>query len=177
MSHDAFEQEQRFREAWEAVGIARSNPYSLFTFGESELPYFIVLGTGPDRGPVSIAQGEVRITRPKIITPYNAEPEFRNFFEDAEGEQLARFLLARTAAFSHLQFFNESGPQREIDATMNQAVDMLRRKLDAEEEDRVAILTAPPHLAGVAILRYAAEKVWESAPGNLQELRERGLLP
>jgi hypothetical protein len=26
-------------------------------------------------------------------------------------------------------------------------------------------------------LRYAAERVWNSAPDNIQELRERGFLP
>ena len=36
------EDESRFREIWEAVQIARPVSYSLFTFGESELPYFLV---------------------------------------------------------------------------------------------------------------------------------------
>jgi hypothetical protein len=31
-------------------------------------------------------------------------------------------------------------------------------------------------MGGIAIMRYAAERVWESAPGNIQELRERGFL-
>ncbi|MEZ6113719.1 MAG: hypothetical protein R3C99_22310 [Pirellulaceae bacterium] len=53
----------------------------------------------------------------------------------------------------------------------------LNRQLDAEEEDRVAILTAPHGLAGIALMRYAAERVRESAPDNIQELRERGFLP
>ena len=52
----------------------------------------------------------------------------------------------------------------------------LNRKLDAREEDQVAILSAPKELAGVAVLKYAAERVWASAPDNVQELRERGFL-
>ena len=54
---------------------------------------------------------------------------------------------------------------------------VLHRRLDDEEEDRVAILTAPQNLAGIAVLRYAAERVLKSAPDNIQELRERGFLP
>ena len=57
------------------------------------------------------------------------------------------------------------------------AATRINRKLDEEEEDRVAILTAPPGLGGVAVLRYCLERVAQSAPDNLAELRERGLLP
>ena len=38
----------------------------------------------------------------------------------------------------------------------------------------MAIHTAP---AGVAVLRYTAEPIMQSAPDNLNELRERGFLP
>jgi len=85
--------------------------------------------------------------------------------------------MARTAAFSHLQFSNETGPARIASDSMEEAIDRLSRQLDDEEEDRVAILAAPPQLAGLAILKYAADRVWQSAPENLQELRERGFLP
>jgi hypothetical protein len=41
----------------------------------------------------------------------------------------------------------------------------------------VAILSAPHRLGKFAVLRYTAERIMESAPGNIQELRERGFLP
>ena len=73
---DGFGSERRFRAAWEAVEIARPVHYSLFTFGASDLPYFLVLsGLGPDKT-VSITKGEVKITRPLIITPENARDTF-----------------------------------------------------------------------------------------------------
>ena len=61
--------------------------------------------------------------------------------------------------------------------TIEEAVDRLNRRLDDEEEDRVAILTAPAGLSGVALLKYASERIIESAPDNLNDLRERGFLP
>ncbi len=178
MNFDGFEQERRFRQAWEAVSIRRSVHYSLFTFGESELPYFLVLSPDQPGTPVSLTKGEVRITRPTIITPDNMHPEFRNFFfENRDNEEFAQFLLARSAGFSHLKFDNTSGPARIVSDSIEEVVSKLNRQLDDEEEDRVAILTAPKPLAGVALLRYAAERVWSSAPDNIQELRERGFLP
>jgi hypothetical protein len=178
MSYGGYEQERRFRQAWDAVSIRRQVHYSLFTFGESELPYFLILSADKPGTPISLTQGEVRITRPTIITPDNMHPEFRNFFEEhGENESLAQFMLARTAGFSHLRLDNTSGPARIVSDSIEEVVAKLNRQLDDEEEDRVAILAAPKPLAGIALMRYAAERVWSSAPDNIQELRERGFLP
>jgi hypothetical protein len=174
---DDFESEQRFRAAMEAVEIVRSVHYSLFTFGHSDLPYFLVLSGLNEDKTVSVTKGEVKITRPMIITPDNARPELRDFFEDDNDLGLAQFIMARSASFSHLKLQNQSGPRRIVSDSVEEVVTKLNRQLDDEEEDRVAILTAPAPLAGFAILRYAAERVMKSAPDNIQELRERGFLP
>lgn len=171
------EVQRRFRAAWNAVCIERPVAYTLFTFGESELPYYLVCGAARRGETVTITRGEVKVTRPSIITPGSAGPEFENFFEDREEEGFFEFLLARSAAFSHLKLANHFGLARIVSDSVEEAVARLNRQLDAQEEDRVAILSAPPQLAGVAVLRYAAERVWDSAPGNIQELRERGFLP
>jgi hypothetical protein len=177
MNFSEYEHQKRFREAWEAVRIARPVHYSLFTFGESELPYYLVCEVHKPNETVTITRGDVRVTRPLIITPENVRPEFRNFFEQGEEGLVADFMMARTAAFSHLKFENEHGPARIVTDSVDEAVSRLNRQLDGEDEDRVAILCAPANLAGFAIFRYAAERVMKSAPDNIQELRERGLLP
>lgn len=166
-----------FRRAWDEVQIARSVPYSLFTFGESQLPYFLVVGAKLSGGTVSVAQGEVRIARPLIITPDNAAPELQDFFESADESDAVRFVLARSAAFSNLKLTNRAGQAKIVTDSVEEAVTRLNRQLDSEEEDRVAILTAPPGMGAFAVLRYAAERVMQSTPENLQELRERGFLP
>lgn len=169
--------EDRLRAAWGAVNVARPVHYSLFTFGESDLPYFLVEDSSRPREPVQVTRGEVKITRPVIITPDTVRPEFRGFFEDPEFDGIVNFLLARSAAFSHLKFENQHGAAQIVSDSVEEVVSRLNRQLDGEEEDRVAILTAPHGLGGVAVLRYAAERVWRSAPDNIQELRERGFLP
>ncbi|MEX0716108.1 MAG: hypothetical protein WD066_05960 [Planctomycetaceae bacterium] len=178
MNFDPFDHERRFREMWEAVRIERPVRYSLFTFGESVLPYYLVLGVPRGRDAVSVTRGEVRITRPRIITPGHDHPEFHNFFENDEDEDgIIQFLLARTAAFSNLQFDNASGPAQVVSDNVEEAVAKLNRRLDDEDEDHTAILSAPPPLGKIAILRYATERVVASGPDNVQELRERGFLP
>ena len=172
-----FDRGRHFQELWESVRIERRVDFSLFTFGESDLPYFLVCGATEKGATVSITRGEVKVTRPSIITPDNARAEFRNFFENNEDEGIVDFLLARSAAFSHLKFDNRSGPARIVSDSIEEAVDRLNRQLDGEDEEHVAILSAPPEMAGIAVLRYASERVWASAPDNVQELRERGFLP
>ncbi len=177
MLFEDFEEERQFREAWESVQIARSIPYTLFTFGETVLPYYLVLERERGNRLVAIRKGEIRITRPLIITPESAPPELQNFFESAEDEQVVEFLLKRTAAFNNLKLLNQCGPEQIVTDSVQEAVEKLSRQLDEQDEDRVAILTAPERWAGVALIKYAAERVWASAPGNIQELRERGFLP
>lgn len=174
---DEFENERRFRDAWDAIRIEREVAYSLFTFGDSDLPYFLVTQSASPGDPVSIRQGEVTVKRPAIITPDSARPEFQDFFDNPEDYGYIEFLLSRTAAFSNLKLSNRSGPEKIVTDTVDEAVARLNRQLDAQEEDRTAILSAPISLAGMAVLRYASERVFSSAPDNIQELRDRGFLP
>lgn len=168
--------EQHFRKIWNAVRIERSMPYSLFTFGQTELPYYLVVGAENAGEPVGLTRGEVSITRPAILTPDNVQPEFRGFFEQDEGN-MVDFLLARGMSFPHLKFSNRSGTPDLVSDSVEEIVARLKKRLDNDEEDRVAILTAPHGFGGLALIKYAIEKAVESAPGNIQELRERGLLP
>ena len=177
MDSNQFEREQRFREAWEAVRIERPVHYGLFTFGETDLPYFLVCDAEKPGALVAVTRGEVRVKRPTIITPGNARPEFHNFFEDPQDEGMVQFLLAREAMFSHLKFDNHSGPTDFVTDSIEESVAKLNRKLDAQDEDRVAILSSPRKLGGVAVLKYATDRVMSSARDNVQELRERGFLP
>jgi hypothetical protein len=168
----------RFQRAWDAVRILRDVPQSLFTFGDSELPYFLVCDGQDNRdGLVSVTRGEVKVTRPLIITPDSGPPEFREFFDNAEDSAAARFLLARSAAFTNLRFTNQQGEARVVTDNVEEACAKLARDLDRDDDASVAILTAPKVFAGFAVFRYALERVQRSAPDNIQELRERGFLP
>lgn len=177
LNFEDFEQEQFFRSLWESVRIERGVEYSLFTFGDSDLPYFLVTSAAENEDTVRIQRGQITISRARIITPDSLRPEFQNLFEDDQDYGFAEFLMARSAAFSNLKISNQHGPEKIVTDTVEEAVDKLNDQLDAEEEDRVAILTAPPGMGGVALLKYAAQRVTESATDNLNELRERGFLP
>ena len=98
-----FDEEMRFRSVWESVQIARTVEYSLFPFGASDLPYYLICEPDQPGGMVSVQKGDVNIARPLILTPGNSHPEFEDFFQDSDGQQFIEFLLSRTAAFSNLK--------------------------------------------------------------------------
>lgn len=176
---DDFAEFNAFREQWEAVSIRRQSPYSLFTFGESELPYFLLSPPTKTEPLVRVLRGRIKITRPLIITADNAPPEFRNFFDDEDDSEPGwlQFLLQRSASFSHLRLQNEASSTRLVSDNVEELVATISAQLDRDEEDRVAILVAPVALSSLALVRYAAERIWASAPDNHNELRERGFLP
>lgn len=174
---DDFDELRRLRAAWESIKIVRPVQYSLFTFGETVLDYFLVTEGRPPEKLVKIRRGEVKVARALIIRPDGDRPEFLNFFDGDDEGRAIEFMMSRTAAFSNLRFTNEGGPERIVSDQIEEAIAKLQRQLDADDEDRVAIISAPAKLAGMAILKYTADRVVQSAPDNLQELRERGLLP
>lgn len=162
---------------WDAVKIARPVHYTLFTFGQTDLRYYLVLAPRLPGEQVVVRQGEIKIARPMIITPDRAGPEFENFFDDDEEAGQVGWMLARSASFSNLKFRNQAGPDQTATDNVEEVVSRLNRKLDTDDEDRVAILVAPKGLAGFALVKYAADRVIQSTPGNIQELREKGFLP
>jgi hypothetical protein len=60
---DEFEQFQRFKSAWSSVRIERSAEYGLFTFGDSELPYYLVTSSDEGDRLVKVRKGKVTISR------------------------------------------------------------------------------------------------------------------
>lgn len=130
MKFNDFSDYEGFRAFWDAVKICRPVQYTLFTFGDSDLHYMLVSGPRDADPPISIRQGTVKISRPLIITANNPPTEFHNFFEDQEDEELAHFLMARTARFQSLQFDNIIESKRFVSDNLEQTVARLEQKLD-----------------------------------------------
>ena len=96
--------------------------------------------------------------------------------EGGEGERVVRFFMSRGVKFGDLDVGHRRLRRGRSARTVRSIVDELKAEI-TEEDDRTAILVAPHGLGGVALVRYAAECIIESTPGNVGELRERGFLP
>ena len=181
MDFNPFDPAAQLHALFQQVEVVRSVPYTLFTFGDSELEYFLV-EDGENPGElVSVVRGEVKVSRPTILTP-DSRPELRGFFEELNDQfghlgGAVEFLMSRTAAFHDLAIENRHGSAEIVSDSVDEVVSKLNRQLNDEDEDRIAILTAPHGLGPIAVFRYATERISESAPGNITELREKGFLP
>jgi hypothetical protein len=162
---------------WDSVRIIRGVEYSLFTFGDSTLPYYLINDPSADQPLVTVRQGEIKITRAMIITPGSSRAEFENFFEEDQNSEMIEYFMSRTAAFSNLKLANASSTSRLVSDSTEEIIAKLNQQLDTEEEDRVAILQSPAKLSGMALFKYATERILKSAPDNITELREKGFLP
>ena len=181
MFENPFEDRGDIRVLFDRVRVERPVHYTLFTFGDSELEYYLVVDSEEPKQPVHVARGQVTVSRPTIITP-GGNPEMVGFFEEmgASYEDMARsavFMMSRTAAFENVRLSNRIGKRETMSDSVEEVVEKLGKRLDAEDEDRVAILSAPHGLGPVAVLKYTTEQIGRSTPGNIKELQEKGLLP
>ena len=170
------------------VDVVREPSTTLFTFGDSELEYWLVVDADEPGEPVAVVRGQVTVSRPTLIRP-DARPELSGFFgdggfEESDGEEwkggdpdAVAFMLSRTAAFQHLKIDNRAGRRELRSDSVGEVVDNLCTRLDAEGEDRVGVLTAPAGLGPAAVLKFATGQIARSTPGNVKELQEKGLLP
>lgn len=165
----------RFRERWEAVRIVRNVPYTLFTFGDTDLPYALVLEPDDPAAPAGLVRGQITISRPQIITPGGDGPDFEGFFEDDDAA--ATLLMARGVQIPRMRFANAARTEESAGADAETLIARVLGRLEEEDEDRIAVLAAPRGSAGTALIRYAVEKAAESTPENIGDLRDRGLLP
>ncbi|QDT15287.1 hypothetical protein [Alienimonas californiensis] len=96
--------------------------------------------------------------------------------EGEDGEEVVRFLMSRGVKFGNLKIGHRRLKRGVVARSPERVVEQLQEEI-LDEDDRTGILLAPHGLGGVALVRYAAECIMESAPGNIGELRERGFLP
>ena len=108
--------------------------------------------------------------------PGGADPWEGAMGDGEDGEEVVRFLMSRGVKFGDLQVGHRRLKRGTVARSPERVVEQLKDEI-LDEDDRTAILVAPHGLGGVALVRYAAECIMDSAPGNIGELRERGFLP
>lgn len=163
------------------IRLARPVTRSLFTFGHSVIPYYLVFEPGRD-GQSVMQFGEVKVSKPTILTP-SRDPEFFGLFEqlaEESGADLAdyvQFALQRTAAFDRLKVENEFSQPTKPGGGVEEVLDRINARLDDEEDEDTSVLVCPRGLGPLAVLKLTGDRIQRSAADNVQELRERGFLP
>ena len=174
------ENDQRIREAIERTQILRPPKQSLYTFGTTNIYYYLLTepaysDTVADTRETVLREGRVIAERPKIVTPYylnNLEgfgPEARRYF---------RFLMDEQPDMQGLMYTYKNEPKgmNIITDRMSAIVDRLNADIDRRSDPLTAIIRGEDILWDVSIMKFIYEVTRNSAPDNLRQMGRRGLL-
>ena len=164
----------KFEQAWGETEIIRSAHRTLFTFGDTRLPYIIVSESLVNKPDVVVREGEMVIKRPVIISADSGHPLFSGFGD--KDKELAGFLFQRLAYIPPYQYENSAASLSVLSEPLEAVIDKLRKKLDRRDDSNTAILKALADTWEISIMKYALEKMVKSTPSNITELKERGFL-
>jgi hypothetical protein len=175
------ENDDRIREAIERTEILRAPKQSLYTFGTTNIYYYLV--TEPVYSELVkndvetvIREGRVIAERPKIVTPY-----YLNNLEgfSAEARRYFSALLEEFGADSRGLFYTYRNEPKEFNIVSEHLpaiVAKLNAEIDRRNDPLTAIIRGEDTLWDVSLLKFIYEITRSSVPDNLRQLGRRGRL-
>jgi hypothetical protein len=177
MDHD----ENQIEEAARHTEVLRHPRQHLNTFGITNIYYYLVTEpsyeepTG-EAAETVVREGRVVAERPKIVTPYyltNLEGfsgDAKKYFEHLVklyGPQSPGLFYAYRNEPQNLNIMSDAWPA---------VVDKLNAEIDRKGDPLSSIIKGEDALWDVSLLKFIYEITARSVPGNLAQLKERGLL-
>jgi len=174
-------EEDRIKDAIRHTEILRAPKRSLYTFGTTNIYYYLI--TEPaysdmlkDIPETVIREGRVIAEKPKIVTPYylaNLEgfsPEARRYFSslvEEHGLDIQGVFYA---------YRNEPGELSIVTEKLPSIVEKLNAKIDNRGDPLSAIIKGEDALWDVSLMKFIFEVTRNSVPDNLRQMSGKGLL-
>ncbi|MFC2055955.1 hypothetical protein ACFLTO_00055 [Chloroflexota bacterium] len=174
--------DKRIEHAIKHTEILRAPKQSLYTFGTTNLYYYLV--TEPvyselikDVSETVVREGRVIAERPKIVTPYylsrleGFSTEARRYFEalvEKHGERSVHGLF--------YTYKNEPKELTIVSDNLLSVVDKLNAEIDKRSDPLAAIIKGEDELWDVSLMKFIHEVTRISVPDNLRQLGRRGFL-
>ena len=165
---------EKFEYVWKNTEILKVAERTLFTFGDTGLPYLFLARSLTKDTDTVVREGEVTVKRPLVIKPHPDHPIFEGFGEHEE--ELGMFLIQRLAYIPPYKYTHGSKKIYVSSESIGTIIGKLRRRLEREDNRLTALIRGTADMWEVSVMRYAAEMMIKSLPSNLTELKERGLL-
>jgi hypothetical protein len=173
--------DKRIEDAVRQTEILRAPRRNLYTFGTTNIYYYLV--TEPSYSEfvggfteTVVREGRVIAEKPRIVTPYylsNLEgfsPEARRYFEA---------LVEEHGPALHGLFYTYKNEPKELNIISDElrsVVDRLNEKIDARNDPLSAIIKGEDDLWDVSLMKFIYEVTRQSAPHNIRQLGRKGLL-
>ncbi len=173
--------DQRIRYAVKHTEILRAPKQSLYTFGTTNIYYYLV--TEPayselikNTTETVVREGRVIAEKPRIVTPYylsrleGFSAEARRFFEAAMREH------GPSIPGLFYTYKNEPKELSIVSDSLLSVVDKLNAEIDKRGDPLTAIIKGEDELWDISLMKFIYEMTRSSLPDNLRQLGNRGLL-
>jgi hypothetical protein len=149
------------------------------TFGTSLFNYFLVTEAMDEVNLSRVREGHIHAERPQILTPQNMAKLMLEGFGD-QGQRYAEQISSEASRFAFLKYgFRVSKSDirsYDVHESLEQVAGRLKDDLQRKNEPLTALLTGVDDGWEVCLLKFMVDLISASAPGNLGDFHERGLL-
>jgi hypothetical protein len=151
----------------------------LDTFGTSVFNYFLVTEEMDSVNQSRVREGHIHAERPQIVTPQNMARLLLEGFGE-QGRQFAEQLSGQAGSYAFLKYgFRVSKSDirfYDVHESLESVTGRLKEDLERKNEPLTALLTGVDDGWEVCLLKFMVDLISASAPGNMGDFRERGLL-
>jgi len=168
-----------FTYALESTRVLLAPSQRLDTFGTSLFNYFLVTEEMDAVNQSRVREGHIHAERPQIITPQTMAKLILEGFGD-QGERYAEQISAQANRFSFLKYgFRVSKSDirsYDVHESLENVAGKLKEDLQRRNEPLTALLTGVDNGWEVCLLKFMVDMIAASAPGNMGDFHERGML-
>ena len=173
--------DERIKYAIKHTEILRAPKQSLYTFGTTNMWYYMV--TEPAYSDLIagvtetvVREGRVIAERPKIVTPHYL-CNLEGFSSEARSYLEALMTEHRTTTTGLFYTYkNEPKELNIVSDNWRSVVDKLNAEIDKRDDPLAAIIKGEDDLWDVSLMKFIYEVTRSSVEGNLRQMGSRGLL-
>ena len=173
--------DERIKYAVLATEILRAPKQNLYTFGTTNISYFLVtqpIYSDSKEGDTEtvVREGKVIAERPRIVTPYYLSrlegfgTEARRYFESLLNE------YGPNTAGVFYTYKNEPKDLNIVSDSLSSVIEKINAEIDQRGDTLSAIIRGVDTLWDVSLLKFIFELTRRSLGDNVQQMGRRGLL-
>ncbi|MBF0254304.1 MAG: hypothetical protein HQL11_04185 [Candidatus Omnitrophica bacterium] len=165
-----------WQKALSKTRIIRPAVMGLCPTADSQMPYTFLAESALNRGDTVVRSGEVTVSKPTIVLPYQT-PQFEGFdFEEHtshDQDMVMGFFLVRGVQFPSMKFNNQTSSLDLFEGGMEKAVSFHGNLLERREDSRTTLLSGPEDTWVFSILIFLGLQAERSAGKDLRAVFER----
>lgn len=168
-----------FQYAIENTKVVVAPDRRIETFGNTSFRFHLVTELMDEVGVVRVRQGRIEADRPQIIAP----GQYSKLMLEGFGEQARKYANWLESHPERLAFLKYGFQFRKMDVVESiahnspeEVIERIKSSLSRADEPLSAIIVGVDDAWEVCLLKFTVDLVQQSAGGNLNDFRQRGLL-